>query len=99
MMVLVSSAGPNSHRREGELRRSKSERAIARRAFDHVRSPELREVIQQAKQRAFLGADRRAIPGLQAELADPVNHRFAIIAKTPNLRADAGRGRNGLVMG
>ena len=43
---------PGSNPKEGELRWSKSERAIARKAFDHALKQELQEVIQQAKQMA-----------------------------------------------
>ena len=52
MTVLSSSVGPNSHPKQGELTWSKSERAIARRAFDHALNRELQEVIQHAKQMA-----------------------------------------------
>jgi hypothetical protein len=52
MAIPFPSAVPVSHHREDELRWSKSERAIARRAFDHALKQELREVIQQAKQMA-----------------------------------------------
>jgi hypothetical protein len=50
MPIPFPSAGPASHHREDELRWSKSERAIARRAFDHALNQELQEVIQRAKQ-------------------------------------------------
>ena len=52
MTILSSSAGPDSHMRDSELRWSKSERTIARRAFDHALKQELQEVIQRAKQMA-----------------------------------------------
>ena len=52
MPIPFPSAVPHSHHREDELRWSKSERAIARKAFDHALNQELEEVIQQAKQMA-----------------------------------------------
>ena len=52
MTIPLPSAGPANHLRESELRWSKSERAIARKAFDHALNQELQEVIQQAKQMA-----------------------------------------------
>ena len=52
MPIPIPSAAPASHPREDELRWSKSERAIARKAFDHALKQELQEVIQQAKQMA-----------------------------------------------
>jgi Photoprotection regulator fluorescence recovery protein len=52
MTIPFPSAGPASHHREDELRWSKSERAIARRAFDHALNQELQEVIPRAKQMA-----------------------------------------------
>ncbi len=52
MTIPFPSAGPASHHSEDELRWSKSERAIARKAFDHALNQELQEVIQQAKQMA-----------------------------------------------
>ncbi len=52
MTIPFSSAGRASGPREGELRWSKSERATARKAFDHALNQELQEVIQQAKQMA-----------------------------------------------
>ena len=52
MTIPFPSAGPASHPRQDDLRWSKSERAIARRAFDHALNQELQEVIRQAKQMA-----------------------------------------------
>ena len=52
MTIPFSSAGRASDPSKGELRWSKSERAIARKAFDHALNQELQEVIQQAKQMA-----------------------------------------------
>lgn len=52
MTIPFPSAGPASHYREDELRWSKSERAIARKAFDQALNQELQEVIQRAKQMA-----------------------------------------------
>lgn len=52
MPIPFPSAVPNNHSSEGELRWSKSERATARKAFDHALNQELQEVIQQAKQMA-----------------------------------------------
>jgi hypothetical protein len=52
MTILPSSAGSHSHTTVGELRWSKSERTIARRAFDHALKQKLQEVIQRAKQMA-----------------------------------------------
>jgi hypothetical protein len=52
MTIPFPSVGTASHHREDELRWSKSERAIARKAFDHALNQELQEVIQQAKQMA-----------------------------------------------
>ena len=52
MPIPFSSAGPASQHREDEVRWSKSERVIARKAFDHALNQELQEVIQQAKQMA-----------------------------------------------
>ena len=52
MTIPSSSAGPHSRMRDSELRWSKSERTIARRAFDHALKQELQEVIQRAKQMA-----------------------------------------------
>jgi len=52
MPIPFSSAVAANHHKEEELRWSKSERAIARRAFDHALNQELQEVIQQAKQMA-----------------------------------------------
>ena len=52
MAIPFPSAGPVSHHKEDELRWSKSERAIARKAFDHALNQELQEVIRQAKQTA-----------------------------------------------
>jgi len=57
MTIPFPSAGPASHHREDELRWSKSERAIARKAFDHALNQELQEVIQQAKQMAAEAKD------------------------------------------
>ena len=52
MTTPFPSPAPNNHPRESELTWSKSERAIARKAFDHALNQELQEVIQQAKQMA-----------------------------------------------
>ena len=52
MTIPFPSSAPDNHPREDELRWSKSERAIARKAFDHALNQELQEVIQQAKQMA-----------------------------------------------
>ena len=52
MPIPFPSAVPDNLPGEGELRWSKSERAIARKAFDHALNQELQEVIQQAKQMA-----------------------------------------------
>jgi hypothetical protein len=52
MPIPSPSAGQASHLWEGEPRWSKSERATARKAFDHALNQELQEVIQQAKQMA-----------------------------------------------
>ena len=52
MPIPFPSAGPDNHLGEVALRWSKSERAIARKAFDHALNQELQEVIQQAKQMA-----------------------------------------------
>ena len=52
MPIPFPAAVPNSFPRQRELLWSKSERAIARRAFDHALNQELREVIQQAKRMA-----------------------------------------------
>lgn len=52
MTIPFPSPVPDNHPRESELRWSKSERAIARKAFDHALNQELQEVIQQAKQMA-----------------------------------------------
>jgi hypothetical protein len=52
MPIPLPSAVPDSHPMEDELRWSKSERAIARKAFDHALNEELKEVIQLAKQMA-----------------------------------------------
>ncbi len=52
MPIPFSSAVPDSHPREGELKGSKSERATAWQAFDHALNQELQELIQQAKQMA-----------------------------------------------
>ena len=49
MPIPFPSAGPASHHREDELRWSKSERAIARKTFDHALNQELQEVMQRAK--------------------------------------------------
>lgn len=50
MTIKFSSASRASDPGEGELKWSKSERAIARKAFEHALNQELQEVIQQAKQ-------------------------------------------------
>ena len=52
MLIPFPSAGPASHHREDELRWSKSERAIARKTFEHALNQELQEVMQRAKQMA-----------------------------------------------
>ena len=52
MAIPFSSAVPDNHPREGELRWSKSEWAIARRAFDNALNQKLQEAIQRAKQMA-----------------------------------------------
>jgi len=52
MTIPSPSAGPASHPGQDELRWSKSEQAIARKAFDHALNQELQEVIQQTKQMA-----------------------------------------------
>ena len=52
MTIPFPSAVPGNLHREGELRWSKAERAIARKAFDQALNQELQEVIQQAKQMA-----------------------------------------------
>jgi hypothetical protein len=52
MTIPFSSAGRPGDPSTGELRWSKSERAIARKALDHALNQELQEVIQQAKQMA-----------------------------------------------
>jgi hypothetical protein len=52
MTIPFSSAGRPSDSSGGELRWSRSERAIARKAFDHTLNRELQEVIRQAKQMA-----------------------------------------------
>jgi hypothetical protein len=46
------SAAPGDYPKEGEMRWSKSERTIARKAFDRALNHELQEVIKQAKQMA-----------------------------------------------
>jgi hypothetical protein len=52
MTIPASCAAPGSFPKEGEMRWSKSERAIARKAFDRALNQELQEVIQQAKKMA-----------------------------------------------
>ncbi|MGA2372037.1 MAG: hypothetical protein ACLPPV_01550 [Candidatus Korobacteraceae bacterium] len=52
MTITAPSAAPGSYPKEGEMRWSKSERAIARKAFDHALHQELQEVIQQTKKMA-----------------------------------------------
>ena len=52
MTIPFSPAGRANDPMKGELRWSKSERATARKAFDHALNQELQEVIQQAKQMA-----------------------------------------------
>ena len=52
MPIPFPSAFANNLPKEGELKWSKSERAIARKAFDHALNQELQGVIQQAKQMA-----------------------------------------------
>ncbi len=52
MTIPFSPAGRANYPMKGELRWSKSERATARKAFDHALNQELQEVIQQAKQMA-----------------------------------------------
>jgi hypothetical protein len=52
MTTPSSSAVPNSHPMASELVWSKSERPIARKAFEHALAAELQEVIQRAKQMA-----------------------------------------------
>ena len=47
MSTPFRSGVPDSRPREGELRWSKSERAAARKAFDHALNQELQEVSQQ----------------------------------------------------
>src|SRR5271169_6175876 len=52
MTIPAPSAAPVSYPKEGEMRWSKSERAIARKSFDRALNQELQEVIQQAKKTA-----------------------------------------------
>src|ERR1700756_3205380 len=52
MPILFPSSVPHHHLRLSELRWSKSERAVARKAFDHAPNQELQQVIQQGKQMA-----------------------------------------------
>lgn len=52
MTIPFPSADQASHPWEGEPQWSTSERAIARKAFDHALNQELQEMIQQAKQMA-----------------------------------------------
>lgn len=52
MPMQFHAAVPGNPQREDELRWAKSERTIARRAFDHALNQELEEVIQQAKRMA-----------------------------------------------
>ena len=52
MPIPFPSVAPNSHSTPHELRWSKSERAIARKAFERALKQELQEVIEQAKQMA-----------------------------------------------
>ena len=68
MTIPFPSAGPASHHRQDELRWSKSERAIARRAFDHALNQELQEVIRQAKQMAVEVKEPCQLWGLEQHL-------------------------------
>ncbi len=52
MRISFPPAAPDSYPWEGQLRWSKSERKVARKAFDRALNQELQEVIQQAKQMA-----------------------------------------------
>jgi triphosphoribosyl-dephospho-CoA synthetase len=52
MTIPAPSVAPGSYPKEAEMRWSKSERAIARKALDRALNQELQEVIQRAKRMA-----------------------------------------------
>jgi hypothetical protein len=79
MPIPFPSAVPDSHPREGELRWSKSERASARKAFDHALNQELQEVIQQAKQMATAIKQASDLWELEHHLTQrrkEINHKY-----------------------
>lgn len=79
MTIKFSSAGRPSDPSESELRWSKSERAIARNAFDHALNQELQEVIQRAKQMAAEIKEPSELWDLEHHLAQrrkEIDHKY-----------------------
>ena len=70
MTIKFSSASRTSDPSEGELRWSKSERAISRKGFDWALNQELQEVIQQAKQMAAEIKQPSELRGLEHHLTE-----------------------------
>jgi hypothetical protein len=79
MTTQFSFAVPDNHPRESEVRWSKSERAIARKAFDHALNQELQEVIHQSKQMAAVIKQASDLWELEHHLTQrrkEINHKY-----------------------